>query len=164
LYIGIIISELVNKKLLLAKYEVSKMSNSINTKTETYESKLEEYFSTQKFFATGDSAGKKAFFCLGQYTRKVMGCMERQVAENGKEDKEQKKLTKYATYNMSYRNFTNLAKLLDKYALQINTKLLACGGFSRRYLINAEFTSDKTKLPIIDANTAFSLGLYQVFK
>ena len=86
------------------------MSNSNNIKTETHESKLEEYFGNQKFFATGDAAGKKAFFCLGQYTRQVMGCMERQVAENGKEDKEQKKLTRYATYNMSYRNFTNLAK------------------------------------------------------
>jgi hypothetical protein len=140
------------------------MSNSNNTKTETNESKLEEYFASQKFFATGDVAGKKAFFCLGQYTRQVMGCMEKQVVENGKEDKEQKKLTKYATYNMNYRNFTNLAKLLDGYALACNSKLLSCGGLSRHYLVNAEFPADKDKLSTADANTAFSLGLYQQFK
>ena len=140
------------------------MSNTTGTKTEAHESTLETYFGSQKFFTTGDIAGKKAFFCLGQYTRQVMGCMEKQVAEAGHENKEQKKLTRYATYNMSYRNFTNLAKLLDGYALACNSKLLNCGGLSRQYLVNAEFPNDKAKLPVTDANTAFSLGLYQQFK
>lgn len=136
-----------------------------NAKLETTtESKLEQYFTTQKFFQTNDTEGKKACFCLGQYTRQVMQCLEHQVAENGGENKDQKKLTKYASYNMNYRNFTNLAKLLDGFALSCNTKLLACGGLSRQYLVNSEFTSDKTALPTTDANTAFSLGLYQTFK
>jgi hypothetical protein len=139
-------------------------SNMTNAKLETTESKLEQYFTTQKFFQTGDQNGKKAFFALGLYTRSVMDCLEKNVAENGGENKDQKKLTKFATYNMNYRNFTNLAKLLDGFALSCNTKLLACGGLSRQYLVNAEFTSDKTKLPATDANTAFSLGLYQQFK
>ena len=30
----------------------------------------------EKFFATGDANAKKAFFMLGQYTKKVMECME----------------------------------------------------------------------------------------
>ena len=140
------------------------MSSTNGTKNEVHVSKLETYFASQKFFTTGDVAGKKAFFCLGQYTRQVMGCMEKQVAEAGHESKDQKKLTRYATYNMNYRNFTNLAKLLDGYALACNSKLLNCGGLSRQYIVNAEFTSDKTKLPTVDANTAFSLGLYQQFK
>jgi hypothetical protein len=136
-----------------------------NAKTENnMEQKLSDYFEAQKFFQTGDQNGKKAFFCLGMYTRQVMACLEKNVAENGKENKDQNKLTRLATYNMSYRNFTSLAKLLDGYALTCNSKLLACGGLSRQFLVNAEFTSDKAKLPITDANTAFSLGLYQQFK
>jgi hypothetical protein len=140
------------------------MSNTTCTKNEAHESTLETYFASQKFFTSGDIAGKKAFFCLGMYTRQIMACLEKSVAENGAENKEQKKLTRYATYNMSYRNFTNLAKLLDGYALACNSKLLACGGLSRQYLVNAEFPNDKAKLPVTDANTAFSLGLYQQFK
>jgi hypothetical protein len=136
----------------------------VETTKESKESKLEEYFTNNKFFQTGDVNGKRAFFALGLYTRQIMECQERQVAENGAENKEQKRLTKYATRNMSYKNFTDLAKLLDGYALQCNTKLLSCGGISRQYLANAEFTNDKTALPTTDANTAFSLGLYQQFK
>ena len=90
-----------------------------------------------------------------------MGCLEKQVAETGKENKDQSKLTRYVTRNMSYKNFTTLAKLLDGFALKCDTKLLTCGGLSRQYLANAEFTSDETALPTIDANNSFSLGLYQ---
>jgi hypothetical protein len=139
-----------------------------NTKPETTkeskESKLEQYFANNKFFQTNDVNGKKAFFCLGLYTRSVMGCLERTVAENGGENKDQKKLTRYATRNMSYKNYTYLIRLLDSFALQCNTKLLDCGGLSRQFLSNAEFTEDKSKLPTTDANNAFSLGLYQQFK
>jgi hypothetical protein len=44
------------------------------TKTETpIQSKLDEYFEqNSKFFGSNDSNGKKAFFCLGQYTRVYM--------------------------------------------------------------------------------------------
>jgi hypothetical protein len=133
-------------------------------KTETQESKLEQYFESQRFFQSGDINGKKAFFCLGVYTRSIMACLEKTVAENGGENKDQKKLTRLATYNMNYRNFTNLAKLLDGFALQCNTKLLSCGGISRQYLANADFPNDKNTLPTTDANTSFSLGLYQTFK
>jgi len=136
----------------------------VNTKNEVIENKLESYFESQKFFKSGDINGKKALFCLGLYTRNVMSCIEKNVVENGKEDERQNRLTKYATHNMSYRNFTFLAKMLDGYALKCNTKLLSCGGLSRQYLANAEFPSYKTKLPTTDANTAFSLGLYQQFK
>jgi hypothetical protein len=131
-----------------------------NTKHETIEKTIEQYFESQKFFGSGDVNGKKAFFALGVYCRRVMGCLEKSVAENGGENKEQKKLTRYATYNMNYRNYSNLAKVLDSFALQCNTKLLSCGGISRQYLANATFTSDKKALPSTDANTAFSLGLY----
>jgi hypothetical protein len=90
--------------------------------------------------------------------------MEKHVAENGAENKEQKKLTRFATYNMNYRKFTNLSKLLGSYALSCNTKLPSCGGLSRQYLANTEFPNNKAALPTPDANTAFSSGLYQIFK
>lgn len=133
-------------------------------KSETpIQNKLEQYFEANaKFFGSNDVNGKKAFFCLGQYTKRVMTCMEKQVAENGGENKFEAKVTKLATYNMSYRNFTMLTKLLDSYAMKCN--LLACSGLSKQYLINAEFVSDKKALSIEDANLAFSLGLYQNFK
>jgi len=139
----------------------------VGAKAEATQSKIEEtlnsYFEqNSKFFGSGDTNGKKAFFCLGQYTKRVMTCMEKQVAENGGENKFEAKVTKLATYNMSYRNFTMLTKLLDSYAMKCN--LLACSGLSKQYLINAEFVSDKKALSIEDANLAFSLGLYQNFK
>ena len=135
-----------------------------NSKSETIESKLNVYFESHKFFQSGDINGKKSFFCLGLYTRSIMACLEKSVAENGAENKEQARLTRYATRNMSYKNFTMLAKMLDGFALRCNTKLLNCGGLSRQYLANAEFTSDKDALSVIDSNNAFSLGLYQQLK
>ena len=58
----------------------------------------EEYFAAnEKFFNSGDSNAKKAFFMLGQYTKKVMECVEKQVAETGGENPFQVKLTRLAT-------------------------------------------------------------------
>jgi hypothetical protein len=63
-----------------------------------------EYFEqNNKFFGTGDANAKKAFFMPGQYTKKVMECMEKQVAENGEENVFQAKMTRLATSNMTYR-------------------------------------------------------------
>ncbi len=137
-----------------------------NTKAEVEKSKLDQYFDANaKFFGSGDSNGKKAFFCLGQYTRRVMECEEKRVAETDTENAMQKKITKQATYNMSYRNFTQMMKLLDGTALTCNPDLFKkCSGLAKQYVINAEFTSDKKALSTEDANMAFSLGLYQVFK
>ena len=49
----------------------------VETTKESKESKLETYFANNKFFQTNDVNGKKAFFCLGLYTRSVMGCLEK---------------------------------------------------------------------------------------
>jgi hypothetical protein len=126
---------------------------------------LDEYFAqNDKFFGTGDSNGKKAFFALGQYCRKVMECHEKSVAENGTEDKFQKKLTQLAMSNMTYRVFSSMAKLLDDEALRCNPKLFqSCSGACKQYLIQADFVADKKALSVEDGNTAFSLGLYQKF-
>lgn len=125
----------------------------------------EEYFEQNaKFFGNGDSNGKKAFFCLGQYTKKVMDCHEKSVAETGGEDKFQKKLTKLATSNMTYRVFNELVKLMDIEALICNPKIFqSCSGVCKQYLINSDFVVDKKALAVEDANNAFSLGLYQQF-
>jgi hypothetical protein len=126
---------------------------------------MELYFEqNSKFFGTGDSNGKKAYFALGQYTRKVMECMEKQVAESGKENRNQKQITRLVTSNMTYRIFSALVKVLDTVALTCNPKLFqSCSGLCKQYMINADFPSDKKALPIEDANTAFSLGMYQKF-
>jgi len=127
------------------------------------QSKLEQYFAAnEKFFESNDSNGKKAFFCLGQYTRRVMEAEEKKVAESGEENKFQKKIVKQIGYNMSYRNFGLVIKLLDGEALIINPDLFTkCSGACKQYIINAECTSDKKALKPEDANLAFSLGMYQ---
>lgn len=129
------------------------------------QSKLEAYFEQNaKFFESNDSNGKKAFFCLGQYCRKVMECEEKRVAESGEENKFQARIVKQAAYNMSYRNFTLMLKLLDGTALTCNPDLFTkCSGACKQYLINAECISDKKALKPEDANMAFSLGMYQKF-
>lgn len=126
---------------------------------------MEEYFEqNSKFFESGDAAGKKAYFALGQYTRKVFECLEKQVAENGKEDKTQAQITRLVTSNMTYRVFSALGKLLDTVALTCNPKLFqSCSGACKQYMIQADFPTDKKALPVEDANTAFSLGMYQKF-
>jgi hypothetical protein len=126
---------------------------------------VESYFEQNaKFFESGDSSGKKACYCLGQYCRKVMECHEKTVAEDGTEDNFQKKLTQLATSNMTYRVFSSLCKLLDTEALRCNPKLFqSCSGACKEYLLKADFTIDKTALSIEDANLAFSLGLSQKF-
>ena len=125
----------------------------------------EEYFEQNvKFFESGDANGKKAFFLLGQYTKKVMECQEKVVAENGGEDKFQKKLTSLVRSNMTYRVFAELNKLLDDMALKCNPKLFySCSGVSKQFMINADLPADRKALPVEDANTAFSLGLCQKF-
>jgi hypothetical protein len=137
----------------------------VSTKVETAQNKLEQYFEANaKFFGSNDINGKKAFFCLGQYTRRVMESEEKRVAESGEENKFQAKITKQAAYNMSYRNFTLMLKLLDSNALLNNPELFTkCSGACKQYVINAEFTNDKKALSTEDANMAFSLGMYQKF-
>ncbi|MFZ2497840.1 hypothetical protein [Methanosarcina sp.] len=135
-------------------------------KSETpIQNKLEQYFEANaKFFGSNDVNGKKAFFCLGQYTKRVMEAEEKRVAESGEENKFQAKITKQAAYNMSYRNFTLMLKLLDSNALLNNPELFTkCSGACKQYIINAEFTTDKKALSVEDANMSFSLGMYQKF-
>jgi hypothetical protein len=129
------------------------------------EGTVEEYFEqNKKFFGIGDVNGKKAFFMLGNYTRKVMECQEKKVAEDGKENKFSSQVTRLATSNMTYRVFSSLSKLLDATALKCNPKLFqSCSGACKQYLIQADFTTDKKALSVEDANMAFSLGLYQRF-
>jgi len=125
----------------------------------------DDYFAAnEKFFNAGDSNAKKAFFMLGQYCKKVMECQEKQIAENGGEDVFQAKMTRLATSNMTYRVFSALTKLLDDTALKCNSKLFfACSGQCKQLMIQSDLPSEKKALPVEDANTAFSLGLYQKF-
>ena len=125
----------------------------------------DDYFEqNSKFFNAGDSNAKKAFFMLGQYSKKVMECNEKQIAENGGEDVFQAKMTRLATSNMTYRVFSALTKLLDDTALKCNSKLFfACSGQCKQLMIQSDLPSEKKALPVEDANTAFSLGMYQKF-
>jgi hypothetical protein len=135
--------------------------------TATNEKKLdlEAYFEQNaKFFESGDSNGKKAFFLLGAYCRKVMECQERNVAEAGTDDRYQKRLTSLVRSNMTYRVFAELNKLLDDIALKCDTKIFYnYSGLPKQYMILADLPTDKKALPFEDSNTAFSLGLCQKF-
>jgi hypothetical protein len=138
-----------------------------NTKSVTTEDKLNEFFAAnEKFFNNGDLNGKRAFFALGMYTRRVLETLEKVVAEAGVETDEQKKFTsrinKEISYNMTYRSFTTISKLLDSMARNANPKMFfSCSGVCKQYIINSEVMSDKKALPSSDANLAFSLGMYQ---
>jgi thiamine kinase-like enzyme len=119
-----------------------------------------------KFFESSDVNGRKAFFCLGMYTRRVLESVEKEVAEKGVQTPEQekfvKRINKEIGYNMSYRSFTTITKLLDSMARNVNPKLFfSCSGTCKQYMINSEVMSDKKALNTSDANMAFSLGLYQ---
>lgn len=149
---------------------VQKTEAQQNGKVETAQngkaqSKLEAYFeANSKFFGTGDVNGKKAFFMLGQYCRRVAECEEKQIAESGEESKFQKRLAREISNNMSYRSFTIVMKLLDSQALKCNPQLFyKCSGICKELMINAECVSDKKALKPEDANMSFSLGMYQKF-
>jgi hypothetical protein len=145
----------------------AKMANSTKSGTTTVEEKMKEYFTeNEKFFNAGDINGKKAFFTLGMYTRRVMESLEKTVAESGTQTKEQEKfvsrINREIGYNMTYRSLTTISKLLDGMARQINPKLFfICSGTCKQFIINSEVMTDKKALPSSDANLAFSLGMYQ---
>ncbi len=130
------------------------------------QSKLEQYFEqNSKFFNSGDVNGKRAFFCLGQYCRRVTEAEEKQIAESGTESKFQARLAREISNNMSYRTFTIIMKLLDATALKCNPQLFyRCSGACKELMINSDLVSNKKALSVEDGNMAFSLGLYQQFK
>jgi len=133
-------------------------------KTETaQQNKLEAYFTENtKFFESNDSNGRKAFFCLGQYVKRVMEAEEKKLAESGEESKFQKRLTREISNNMSFRAFTIVLKLLDNHVIN-NPELSKCSGPCKQYIINSDISTDKKALRSEDANLAFSLGMHQKF-
>lgn len=130
-------------------------------KSEQKQSKLEQYFEeNKKFFNNGDSSAKKAFFTLGQYCRQVMDCAEKADPD----EKFQKKVNQIMMGSLTYRAFSELTKILDAKALQCNPKLFySCSGTCKQFMIQSDLPSNKKALPVEDANTSFSLGLYQKF-
>jgi hypothetical protein len=128
-------------------------------------SNAEQYFEANaKFFSNGDIFGKKACFTLGIYCQKVMELVEKNVAENEKESKFEKQLSRLMTSNITYRVCTSMIKLLDDMALRTNPKLFQqCSGICKQYLINSDFVVDKKALSSEDANIAFSLGMSKKF-
>lgn len=143
-----------------AEQQNGKFEAQQNGKTQ---SKVEEYFATQKFFNEGgDVNAKKAFFMLGQYCRKVSEIEEKQMAESGEESKFQKRLAREISNNMSYRAFTIVMKLLDAAALKYNPTLFyKCSGACKELIINSELVGNKKALSVEDGNMSFSLGMYQ---
>lgn len=125
----------------------------------------EEYFTQTKFFESGDVNAKKAFFLLGQYTKRVMECNEKIVAESGEEDKFQKKLAQLITSNMTYRVYKAISGLNDAMALTCNPKLFKEIGCDHlNYMVQSEYFEKRgEKVDLDDANIAFSLGLHQKF-
>lgn len=123
-------------------------------------SSADEYFAQNaKFFGVGDVNAKKAYFTLGQYTKKVLECAEKQP-----EEKFQTKLNRLVMGAMTYRVFGDMIKLLDDMALRCDPKIFyKCSGVPKQYMIQSNMPSDKKSLSPADANLAFSLGLCQKF-
>jgi hypothetical protein len=146
---------------------VANMANNNTKSGNDVENRMNEWFTqNQKFFNDGDIDGKKAFFALGIYCRKVVESLEKEIATSGTETEEQQKFTKRInreiSYNMNYRSFTTISKLLDNMARSVNPKLfLTCSGVCKQFIINSEIRTDKKALTSADANLAFSLGTYQ---
>jgi hypothetical protein len=149
--------------MVAPKVDVEK---STSTKVEVEKSKTEQYFEEKsKFFGSGDSNAKKAFFMLGQYAKRVMESEEKKMAESGTESKFQARLAREISNNMTYRAFTIIMKLLDGASLKCNPILFyKCSGACKELMINSNLVSDKKALSTEDGNMAFSLGLYQQFK
>jgi hypothetical protein len=143
------------------------MANNTKSNGNDVENRMTEFFNAnEKFFTGGDENGKRAFFTLGLYCRRVTEALEKTVAEAGTQTKEQEKFTsrinREMNYNMTYRSFTMISKLLDSMARSVNPKLfMTCSGVCKTYIINSDVRTDKKALPSADANLAFSLGLYQ---
>lgn len=123
-------------------------------------SNADEYFEqNSKFFGSGDVNGKRAFFALGQYTKKVMDCTSKQPDE-----KFQRKLNQLVMSSMTYRVFGAMLKLLDDMALRCDSKIFYnCSGIPKQWMIQADLPNDKKALAPEDASMAFSLGLCQKF-
>ncbi|MGB9927245.1 MAG: hypothetical protein ACPK85_02420 [Methanosarcina sp.] len=60
----------------------------------------------------------------GQYCKKVMEYMGKQVAKSEGENKFQERITRLETSNMTYRVFTSLAKLVYDTVLRCNAKAI----------------------------------------
>jgi hypothetical protein len=143
------------------------MTTKTENKTENIDSILEACFAqNEKFFNNGDLNGKRAFFTLGMYTRRVVEALEKEIATSGTQTKDQEKFTSRINreigYNMTYRSFTTIIKLLDTMAAKVNPKLIYnCSNTCKQYVMNSNVMTDKKALPSADANLAFSLGMYQ---
>ncbi len=143
------------------------MANNTKSNGNDVENRMTEFFNAnEKFFTGGDENGKRAFFTLGMYCRRVTEALEKEVATSGTQTKEQEKfmsrINREMSYNMTYRSFTMISKLLDSMARQVNPKLfISCSGICKQYIINSDVMTDKKSLPSADANLAFSLGMYQ---
>ena len=156
----------INKQKRLKRETVKMVSN--NTKYgNDVDSVLNECFAqNEKFFNSGDKDGKRAFFTLGLYCKKVVESLEKEVATAGTQTKDQEEFTSRINreigYNIIYRSFTTIIKLLDNMAGKVNPKLIYnCSNTCKQYVINSNVMSDKKALPSADENLAFSLGMYQ---
>lgn len=130
-------------------------------------SSVEDYFAkNKKFFGEGDSNAKRAFFQLGRYCKKVMESAEKYYAEKGENNSFQNKVTRLFTQRMTYRIYILVSNACDEMAIKCNFQLFKEeGGEHKQLMVQSDYylqeDKKKVKMPVEDANTAFSLGLLQ---
>ena len=130
-------------------------------------SSVEDYFAkNKKFFGDGDANAKKAFFLLGRYCNKVIASAEKYYIDKGEENSFQDKITKLFTQRMSYRIYNLVSNACDEMAVKCNSQLFREeSGEHKQLMIQSDYylqeDKKKIKMPVEDANTAFSLGLWQ---
>jgi hypothetical protein len=86
--------------------------------------------------------------------------------EKGEENGFQDKVTKLFTQRMSYRIYNLVSNACDEMAVKCNSQLFREeSGEHKQFMIQSDYylqeDKKKIKMPIEDANTAFSLGLWQ---
>ncbi len=130
-------------------------------------SSIDDYFAkNKKFFGDGDANAKKAFFLLGRYCNKVMKSAETYYAEKGEENSFQDKVTKLFTQRMTYKTYNLVSNACDEMAVKCNSQLFREeAGEHKQFKIQSDYylqeDKKKIKMPVEDANTAFSPGLWQ---
>jgi hypothetical protein len=119
----------------------------------------------EKFFSTGDTNAKQAFYLLGQYCGQVMTAAEKYYADKGEPNKFRDKMARLITARMTYRVYGLIANACDEMAIKADWALFKMSGDHKQAMAQSEYYmpdgEKKIKMAPEEANQAFSLGLWQ---
>ena|SRR5665647_305182 len=134
---------------------VNQMANGNANKSVNYE----------KFFSTGDTNAKQAFYLIGKYCGQVMTAAEKYYADKGESNKFRDQMAKLITARMTYRVYILISNACDEMAIKDDWELFTTGGDHKQAMAQSEYympdSKKKIRMAPEEANQAFSLGLWQ---